>query len=81
MHGPARTCYAEAIIQKIKDIILKAGARNGDAFAVVAFTEGGFGISRNGIPIPDLYWESLDGGVENCVFALTRMACTSSAEA
>ena len=57
----------------IKAVVLTARGRSGETYAVVTYTDGGYGIARDGEPIQGYYWQGTDGEMEECAEALRRL--------
>jgi len=58
--------------REVRETILTARARTGEALAVVAFGDGSYGITREGVAVEELHWQ--DGQMKECIEALVRLA-------
>jgi hypothetical protein len=56
----------------IQEVVLTIVTSKNETLTVVKFTDGGYGITRDGQPIEDHYW--LGGQMKECVDALVRIA-------
>ena len=61
----------------INETVLTVTSLDGDTFAFVTFTDGGYGIARNGKAVRDLYWRG-DDQMDDCLTHLLRLADLSS---
>ena len=57
----------------ITETVLVVTSLDGDTFAFVTYTDGGYGIARNGKPVRGLYWRG-DDQMDECLTHLLRLA-------
>jgi hypothetical protein len=58
--------------REIKDTIVTARGPEGEMLAIVQFTDGGFGISRNGKPIAGHYFPSTQ--LDECIATMLTLS-------
>ena len=62
--------------REIKQAIVTVTGQDRQTYAIVEYTDHGVGITRNGEPIADCYWEldDTDQCMDGCVAALVRLS-------
>jgi hypothetical protein len=56
----------------IRETVLTVTNRTGDTFTLVTFTDGSYGLAKDGQPVDGHHWQN--GQMKQCVEALVRLA-------
>lgn len=60
--------------RQVREVVLTVPGRGGCTHALVNYHCGGWGITSDGEPMPDLYWPEGVDGLKACVTHLMRLA-------
>lgn len=57
----------------VRETLLTATRADSTLYALIAFTDGGLGIARDGVPLGAFYWSTTDD-IDECVGTFMRLA-------